>query len=280
VILLGLLLVLLAAGLAVWLVLGSQSINTPVDLHTAGVHISFTPLFLLAAGAAILLLFWLGLALIRGSVRRRRRPAREAKETRRQAEIEENIRADERSRAEETHQSMLAERDRVRDEEYQARLTQRDEERDAELSTRQAEEERRIRADERARVEAEFRERQAGAPGHGSAVAAGAGAAAGAAAVAANDHGAAHEPDGAAQSASATTATMERRQEAPATDDARSERRATQEDSATESGANGTDASGTDTGALDGGPAEGSGEAGRHRTVADKLMGRGPTGQD
>lgn len=275
-ILLGLLLVLLAAGLAVWLVLGSQSITTPVDLHTAGVHISFTPLFLLAAGAAILLLFWLGLALIRGSVRRRRRPAREAKETRRQAEIEENIRADERSRAEETHQSMLAERDRVRDEEYQARLTQRDEERDAELRTRQAEEERRIRADERARVEAEFRERQAGAPGHGSAVAAGAGAAA----VAANDHGVAHEPDGAGQSASATTATMERRQEAPATDDALAERRATQEDSATESGANGTEASGTDTGALDGGPAEGSEEAGRHRTVADKLMGRGPTGQD
>jgi membrane protein implicated in regulation of membrane protease activity len=159
VVLLGVLLVLVAAGAAVWLVLGSQAVTAPVNLHTAGLKIGMTPLALLVTGAVILLVFWVGLALIRGSVKRRRRPAREAREAQRRAELEENIRADERSRAEETHRSALAERDRVREDEFQSRLAERDRLRDEDEQRRMTEAEQRIRADERQKIESEYRDR-------------------------------------------------------------------------------------------------------------------------
>jgi flagellar biosynthesis/type III secretory pathway M-ring protein FliF/YscJ len=148
VIVFGLILVLLAIGAGVALFLATQSLTTPVDLELAGYSWGMTPLALVATGAAALLILWIGLAMIRGSVKRRRRPAREAKEAERQAKLEESIRADERSRADETHQSALAERDRVREEEFQARLADHD-----------RENEERIRAEERRRVEQEHSSR-------------------------------------------------------------------------------------------------------------------------
>lgn len=178
-ILLGLILVLIAVAAAVLLFLATDTLMTPIDLEAAGFQVGMTPLALLIAGAAIMLLLWLGLAMIRGSVRRRSRPRREAKEAQRQAEFEENIRADERSRAEEMHQQTLADRDRVKEQEFESRWAERDRERDEEFRSRSTDDEARIRADERATVERELAERQAvpaeASPSEGRHAAAGAG---------------------------------------------------------------------------------------------------------
>jgi hypothetical protein len=187
VIVFGLILVLLAVAAGVVLFLATQSLTTPVDLELAGYNWGMTPLALLITGAVAMLLFWLGLGIIRGSIKRSRRPIREAKDADRQAKLEESIRADERARAEETHQAALAERDRVRDEEFQTRLADRDRERDGELASREEEfssrqeaAEQRARADERRKVEQEFAARGAAAgAGAGTAAGAGAGTAAG-----------------------------------------------------------------------------------------------------
>lgn len=179
----GLILVLLALAAGVVLFLATDSLTTPVNLELGGYHWGMTPLALLATGAVAMLLLWLGLGIIRGSAKRRRRPIREAKDAERQAKLEESIRADERARAEETHQSALAERDRVRDEEFQTRLADRDRERDSDLASREEEfasrekaSEQRVRADERRKVEQELASRTSGT---GTAGAAGLGAAAG-----------------------------------------------------------------------------------------------------
>jgi membrane protein implicated in regulation of membrane protease activity len=244
VVLLGLLLILIAAGLAVWLVAGSQSLHQTINLNTPGFKIGMTPLALMVAGAVILLVFWLGWSLIRASVRRRRRPVRESKEEQRRAELEENIRADERSRAEEAHRTALTERDKVRDEEFESQLNERDRLRDEDERRRLAEAEQNARADERARVEEEFRHRSATAGSTGGLEeAAGGGAAVGTA-----RH---RDPDAVTDGDLGTDPTAaETTRFAP------------------EGGA---------THAEHASDGEGSGHTERFRTVADKLMGRGPT---
>jgi hypothetical protein len=176
VIVLGLILVLLSLGAGAILFLATDSIDKQTQMELAGYSWGMTPLAMLITGAIVMLLLWLGLALIRGSVKRRRRPAREAKEAERQAKIEESIRADERARAEEQHQSALAERDRVRDEEFQSRLAERDREREREFAIRQQEAEEQARAFERSRVEQELARRQSTTGGGTAAAAVGAGA--------------------------------------------------------------------------------------------------------
>ena len=162
-IVLGLILVIVAIAAAVLLFLGTQSLTTPVDLDAAGIQVGLTPLALLIAGAIIMLLLWFGLGMVRGSMKRKRRPAREAKESQRQAELEESIRADERKRAEETHTAALADRDRAKDAELESKLAERDRTRDEEFRTREREIEDRVRADERTRLEREFNARQTAA---------------------------------------------------------------------------------------------------------------------
>lgn len=238
-VLLGVLLVLVAAGAAVWLVLGSQAVTAPVNLHTAGLKIGMTPLALLVAGAVILLVLWVGLALIRASVKRRRRPAREAREAQRQAELEENIRADERARAEETHRSAVAERDRVREDEFQSRLAERERVRDEEEQGRMTEAEQRIRADERRRVENEYQDRS------GDALA--------------------------AETSTQSMAPTPRESTDPA-------------DGTTPMESSGSaESNGPDPLAASNGPAPSAESSGsdheRFRTVADKIMGREPTGE-
>ena len=181
-VLIGLLFVLVAIAAAVLLVMGALPIDTTSSLEPGIFKFELTPLALLIAGAAVMLLLWLGLGMIRGSVKRRRRPAREAKETQRRAELEESIRADERARAEETHQGALAERDRLHGEELETRLAERDRQREDEFRTREREIEDRVRAEERTKLEREFAGRQAtgaGAPVAGAAAGAGVGAGAG-----------------------------------------------------------------------------------------------------
>jgi len=261
VVLIGLLLILVAIAAAAWLVIGTQSLTTPIDLDTPGFHVSATPLALLIAGAAVLFVLWLGLAAIRGSVKRRRRPAREAKEAQRQAEFEENIRADERARSEETHQGVMAERDRVREEEFSAKLDERDRIRDADERTRLAEHEQRVRADERSKVEEEHSRRNAAAArtavstaGAGVAGAAGAGAAGvGAAGV---GGGAVPDLDRAADGGDAD-------------DTAREDRTARQDDAGRDDDVSRRSLDDVDDEGGD-----------RYQTVADQLMGRGPTGRD
>ncbi len=160
-IVLGLILVIVAIAAGVLLFLGTQSLTNTVNLDAAGIKVGLTPLALLIAGALIVLLLWFGLGIIRGVMKRRRRPARDAKEAQRQAELEESVRADERKRAEETHQSALADRDRAKDAELESKLAERDRVRDDEFRAREREIEDRARADERARVERELSARQA-----------------------------------------------------------------------------------------------------------------------
>ena len=84
-ILLGLILIVVAVGIGTLLVLATQPLTEPVALEAAGWQVSVLPLALLIAGAAVLLLFWLGLVMIRGSVRRK---ARRRRETRLQRQAE------------------------------------------------------------------------------------------------------------------------------------------------------------------------------------------------
>jgi membrane protein implicated in regulation of membrane protease activity len=293
VLVLGLLVVIVAIAAGVLLFLATQSLTTPVNLDAAGISVGMTPLALIIAGAVVLLLLWLGLALLRGSARRRARPRREAKEAQRQAEFEENIRADERNRAEETHQQAIAERDRVREQEFESRLAERDRAREEEYASRRSEDESRIRADERARVERELEDR------HSAAVAAGGGALAGAAA-----EGVAHRhdrtPDGLGDRGATEAADRDglgtdaagSAGAAPdhdrALDDSANERRAeatdlpaTWDDGAGSS-RNGVEGNGTTTNDADDEVDDTASDAEpgrhRHRTVADKIMGR--TGRD
>jgi hypothetical protein len=111
VILLGLILIVVAAGVGLLLVLATESLTEPVSLAAAGFEVSMTPLALLIAGAVVLLLFWFGLELVRASVRRRSRRRRDAKESERQSQLdaetrqaEDERRADEARRLEEARE--------------------------------------------------------------------------------------------------------------------------------------------------------------------------------
>lgn len=97
-ILLGLIIVLLAIAAGTLLFLATQNLTDPIELEAAGFQISATPLALLIAGAAVMLILWLGLAMIRSRLRRGARRRREAKEATRAAENEQRIREDERAR--------------------------------------------------------------------------------------------------------------------------------------------------------------------------------------
>jgi uncharacterized membrane protein len=80
VIVLGLILIVFAVAAGTLLFVGTQPLTEPVDIEAAGVTASVLPIVLLIAGAAVMLLVLLGLAMIRGSVRRKARRRREAKE--------------------------------------------------------------------------------------------------------------------------------------------------------------------------------------------------------
>ncbi len=261
-VLIGLLVVLLAAGAGVLLYFGAESLTSTSTLEAAGLQATLTPLQLLITGAVVLLVLVLGLGMVRASVKRRRRPAREAKEAQRQAELEEQIRSDERGRAEETHAAALEERDRLHDEDLQTRLEERDQLhrdelqakldehdrlRDEEFRTRKVEDEERVRAQERAAVEREHAARDT-APV--------AGVVGGAAAAHADDHSPAAAVD--THDAAATVADASDRgadEPAEAVDPA--------------SGDQGPADRGTD---LDDGRTSGP----EYQTVADKIMGRDP----
>jgi uncharacterized membrane protein YciS (DUF1049 family) len=98
VILLGLILIVVAVAAGTVLVLATQSLTEPVELAAGGFQVSVVPLILVIAGAAVLFVLWLGLAMVRGSIRRKTRRRKEAKEAQRQAELEAEARREEEAR--------------------------------------------------------------------------------------------------------------------------------------------------------------------------------------
>ena len=79
-VLLGLILVLLAAAAGVLLILGTAQLTDTVDITILGGTLSLPPLTLLITGMVLISLFWLGWAMLRGGLRRGKRRRLEAKE--------------------------------------------------------------------------------------------------------------------------------------------------------------------------------------------------------
>ena len=101
-IVLGLILIVLAVAAGALLFVAAQPLTDPVSLEALGVQAKVLPLVLLIAGAAVLVLLWLGLVMVRGSVRRKARRRRESKELALQAEREAEARRAAEARAEES----------------------------------------------------------------------------------------------------------------------------------------------------------------------------------
>lgn len=79
-VLLGVILVLLAAGAGVLLFIGTAQITDTVDITILGGTLSLPPLTLLITGMVLISVFWLGWAMLRGGLRRGKRRRVEAKE--------------------------------------------------------------------------------------------------------------------------------------------------------------------------------------------------------
>jgi hypothetical protein len=94
VILLGLILIIVAVGVAGWLYTSTESMSNRSDLDAFNVAVGMTPLQLVIAGAVVVLLLWLGLILVRSGAVRSSRRRRERKEEARRAE-EERVLAEE-----------------------------------------------------------------------------------------------------------------------------------------------------------------------------------------
>jgi uncharacterized membrane protein len=87
-ILIGLLLIILAAVVGTLLFLGTQQITDTTDINVLGGTLGLPPLALLIAGAVTISIFWLGWALLRGGIKRSSRRRHEAKEAARKAEAD------------------------------------------------------------------------------------------------------------------------------------------------------------------------------------------------
>lgn len=79
-VLLGVILVLLAAAAGVLLFLGTAQLTDTVDIELLGGTLSLPPLTLLVTGMVVISVFWLGWALLRAGLRRSKRHRIAAKE--------------------------------------------------------------------------------------------------------------------------------------------------------------------------------------------------------
>lgn len=119
-ILLGIILLLLGAGLGTATFLGVRDETGTVQLEALGFSRASQPLELVALGAIAMLLFALGWALVAASARRRARIRRDERETERLADLERTAEAD---RAE---QERRFEEASLRDEDLRSRETRLD----------------------------------------------------------------------------------------------------------------------------------------------------------
>lgn len=143
-ILLGLILIVLGGALGVLAYVAATSQSQLVELTALGWTRAFSPLELLAIGAAAVLLIWLGWAAAGATMRRRSRLRREEREQERYAELE-------RTHAQyRTEQEDRFEEARLRDEDFARREEQ--------IRTRQAEIE--LREEELSRRETQWRDRE------------------------------------------------------------------------------------------------------------------------
>lgn len=85
-ILLGVILILIAAAAGISFYTGALQLTDTVDIEVLGGSISIPPVALLIAGAVIISVFWLGWALLRSGIKRSSRKRKEAKEAVRAAE--------------------------------------------------------------------------------------------------------------------------------------------------------------------------------------------------
>lgn len=92
-IILGLLLLLVAVGAGAVIYVGTADMHGQIHMAVLGFSIGLTPLALAVAGATIVLLLWLGFAVLRFGARRNARKRRDAKERGRVAQ-EEQARAE------------------------------------------------------------------------------------------------------------------------------------------------------------------------------------------
>jgi type VI protein secretion system component VasK len=125
-VLLGVILVLLAAGAGVLLFLATAQITDTVDISILGGTLSLPPLTLLITGMVLISLFWLGWAMLRGGLRRAKRRRLEAKEAAAAAEarrVEDERRMQEEFAARERE---LVDERRRRDQETAALRAQED----------------------------------------------------------------------------------------------------------------------------------------------------------
>jgi membrane protein implicated in regulation of membrane protease activity len=98
-ILLGILFVAAALAGGALLFVGASSLDDTISIPLLGGSINLPPVALFIAGAASVLLLWLGWAMLRGGARRSSRQRREAKENARLAEEQRRrAAADERTR--------------------------------------------------------------------------------------------------------------------------------------------------------------------------------------
>ncbi len=79
-VLLGVILVLLAAAAGVVLIAGTAQLTDSVQIDLLGGTLSIPPLTLLVTGMIVISVFWLGWAMLRGGLRRAKRHRVEAKE--------------------------------------------------------------------------------------------------------------------------------------------------------------------------------------------------------
>ncbi|MFL6164874.1 MAG: hypothetical protein ACJ710_01240 [Ornithinibacter sp.] len=97
-VLLGVILVLLAAAAGVVLVAGTAQLTDSVEIDVLGGTLAIPPLTLLITGMIVISVFWLGWALLRSGLRRSKRRRVEAKEA---AAARETERAEEQRRMQE-----------------------------------------------------------------------------------------------------------------------------------------------------------------------------------
>jgi FtsZ-interacting cell division protein ZipA len=119
-VLLGVVLVLLAAGAGVLLFAGTAQLTDTVDVELLGGTLSLPPLTLLVTGMVVISLFWLGWAVLRGGLRHNKRRRVQAKEEAAAAEAR-RIAEEKRLQAElSTRDEQLAEERRLHEQETAA----------------------------------------------------------------------------------------------------------------------------------------------------------------
>ncbi len=136
-IVLGVVLVLVAAAVGVGLIGALAQITPSVELDVPGGTLSLPPVAVLVTGMVLVAVFWLGWVLLRSGVRRNRRQRAEAKEVARAAEVK-RVEDEKRTKEEFAARERQLVEERRRHEEDRASLLKEADERAATVADRSA----------------------------------------------------------------------------------------------------------------------------------------------